>query len=334
MRGVEQPLFQGEGDVGHFPVRRCGVDRILRHVVPPPMPTLVADRDAQRGFSDDLEQVLAASRARDEKQGQRPCSRTKPALDDLCSHRGRDNCGTKWCFLGTKGVSPLRLPAGNESCGPDLPGLKLGALAVELISERMREQLNSNPLAQLAVVGVLLVAVGFFVMSSGGGEEEERKNRRPPKRRSASRETAPEPPAPARRRGDGRQASASAARPARGPCIAAWEANQTVVLLFVRDGGIDDRLVDGAAERLGSLPRRRRLRRPRRARSPATRRSPRASTSTACPALVVVTPEAAQRRRPHRLGQLRLPEPRRASSRRSSTPATRARRSTTTRERT
>ena len=38
----------------------------------------------------------------------------------------------------------------------------------------MREQLNSNPLAQVAVVGVLLVAVGFFVMSTmgGGGEEE------------------------------------------------------------------------------------------------------------------------------------------------------------------
>jgi len=37
----------------------------------------------------------------------------------------------------------------------------------------MRDALNSNPIAQLAVVGVLLVAVGFFVLSSGGGEEEE-----------------------------------------------------------------------------------------------------------------------------------------------------------------
>ena len=38
----------------------------------------------------------------------------------------------------------------------------------------MREQLNSNPLAQLGVVGVLLVCVAIFVMSSGGaGEEEE-----------------------------------------------------------------------------------------------------------------------------------------------------------------
>ena len=38
----------------------------------------------------------------------------------------------------------------------------------------MREQLNNNPLAQLAVVGVLIVAVGFFLLSSsGGGKEEE-----------------------------------------------------------------------------------------------------------------------------------------------------------------
>jgi len=37
----------------------------------------------------------------------------------------------------------------------------------------MREKLNSNPLAQLAVVGVLLIGVAVFVMSSGGGSGEE-----------------------------------------------------------------------------------------------------------------------------------------------------------------
>ena len=38
----------------------------------------------------------------------------------------------------------------------------------------MREKLNNNPLAQIGVIGVLLVAVGIFAMSSmgGGGEEE------------------------------------------------------------------------------------------------------------------------------------------------------------------
>ena len=36
----------------------------------------------------------------------------------------------------------------------------------------MREKLNSNPLAQLAVVGVLLLFAAVFVMSSMGGGEE------------------------------------------------------------------------------------------------------------------------------------------------------------------
>src|ERR1044072_9629872 len=37
----------------------------------------------------------------------------------------------------------------------------------------MREQLNSNPLAQVAIIGFLLVATGFFVLSTMGGGEEE-----------------------------------------------------------------------------------------------------------------------------------------------------------------
>jgi len=36
--------------------------------------------------------------------------------------------------------------------------------------------------------------------------------------------------------------------------VAAWNANKTVVLLFVRDGGIDDRLVAGAVRQLSSMP--------------------------------------------------------------------------------
>ncbi len=36
----------------------------------------------------------------------------------------------------------------------------------------MREKLNSNPLAQIALIGVLLLAAGFFVMSSMGGGSE------------------------------------------------------------------------------------------------------------------------------------------------------------------
>ncbi len=129
----------------------------------------------------------------------------------------------------------------------------------KLVSERMREALNSNPLAQAAVVGVLLIATGFFVMSSmgGGGEEEESAAT------TSATVTTPEgsatvtvttspvgtaavSPPPA--------ALAEAAPPPPRRVTAAFEANRTVVLLFVRNGGIDDRMVAGAVRGLGSLP--------------------------------------------------------------------------------
>jgi hypothetical protein len=133
-------------------------------------------------------------------------------------------------------------------------GLKVAAVVVELVSERMREQLNSNPLAQLAVVGVLLVGVAFFFLSpSGGGEEDQP---------AATAETAvgvegtaeepteaatTEPPSAAL---SAVGQSAAASRPLPRPLLDAWKANQTLVLLFVRDGGIDDRMVANATSGL------------------------------------------------------------------------------------
>lgn len=111
----------------------------------------------------------------------------------------------------------------------------------------MREQLNSNPLAQLGVVGVLIVAVAIFLMSGGGGEEEES---------SGTAETTPSvataPPAE-EAAGESLTAalsavseSAASAPPPPRQVLDAWQANKTIVLLFVRDGGIDDRLVKTA----------------------------------------------------------------------------------------
>lgn len=115
----------------------------------------------------------------------------------------------------------------------------------------MREQLNSNPLAQLAVVGVLLVAVGFFVLSSGGGEEEGESggaSSEPTLGVTESTEsgaTAPTSlPAP----------SSLDAPPLPSHVLRAYEANRTVALLFVREGGIDDRLVKSATEDLEAFP--------------------------------------------------------------------------------
>jgi hypothetical protein len=124
----------------------------------------------------------------------------------------------------------------------------------------MREKLNSNPLAQIALVGVLLIAVGFFVMSSGGGGAEEEESTgateatvsvagttgtatgaTPGEAVEGAVETATE--------AAGGEAAASAipsaaeAPPLPKPVLDAWTANKTVVLLFVRDGGIDDSLV-------------------------------------------------------------------------------------------
>ena len=129
--------------------------------------------------------------------------------------------------------------------------LKLSALAVELVGERMREQLNSNPLVQLAVVGVLLVGVALFFMSSGGGEEEESGGATEATVGVAGTDAS----APATEAAGGESLSsalsavsqtAAVAPPLPRPVLDAWKADQTLVLLFIRDGGIDDRLVKNA----------------------------------------------------------------------------------------
>ncbi len=120
----------------------------------------------------------------------------------------------------------------------------------------MREQLNSNPLVQLAVVGVLLVGVAlFFMSSSGGGEEEESAGATEatvsveataPATEAAVGESLPSAPSAV-------SPPAAVSHPLPRPVLDAWEANQTLVLLFVRDGGIDDRLVKNATSGLDGL---------------------------------------------------------------------------------
>jgi hypothetical protein len=122
----------------------------------------------------------------------------------------------------------------------------------------MREQLNNNPMVQMAVVVVLLLAGGFFFISTMGGGGEE-----------SGGEAAAAPPATA----EGAEALpvegavegvegveggvVSAVPPATGKppaaVISAYDSGETVVLLFVREGGIDDRLVRQTTETLSSL---------------------------------------------------------------------------------
>jgi hypothetical protein len=118
----------------------------------------------------------------------------------------------------------------------------------------MREKLNDNPLMQMAVIAALLLGAGFFIMSSMGGKgaAEESESAAPV---SALAESTTEVPASlSSALAKVSQASASAARPLPRPVNAAWHANKTVVLLFVRNGGIDDAIVAAATSRLAALP--------------------------------------------------------------------------------
>jgi hypothetical protein len=111
----------------------------------------------------------------------------------------------------------------------------------------MRDKLNSNPLYQGAVVGILLLAAGFFLLSTmGGGAEEEEPGSSPEALAIVNAEsTAAAPPAPG--------ALADTAPPPPTEVTDAFAAGNIVVVLFVRDGGIDDRMVEADVERLNGL---------------------------------------------------------------------------------
>jgi hypothetical protein len=120
----------------------------------------------------------------------------------------------------------------------------------------MREKLNDNPMMQVVVIGVLLLVTGVFLMSTmGGGEGGEEAESSSASSASTSAESAAEAPAGLTAAlAMVSRASAAHAKPLPGPVIAAWNDDKTVVLLFVHDGGIDDRLVKAATARLASLP--------------------------------------------------------------------------------
>lgn len=118
----------------------------------------------------------------------------------------------------------------------------------------MREKLNENPLAQAAVVGVLLLAAAVFLMGGmGGGKESEEEG---------GAEGAGSPVTVAAVGGGGSPTQlppvgtgVGAPPPLPTGVTSAYEAGDTVVLLFVRDGGIDDHRVKDAVNRLESMPR-------------------------------------------------------------------------------
>jgi hypothetical protein len=132
----------------------------------------------------------------------------------------------------------------------------------------MREKLNNNPLVQVAILGLLLVAAGFLVMSSmGGGEEKAASTETTATATTSESSTATSESSPSVSVTTSSAASAEGvaapppgalakAAPPPPPAVTdAFAAGQTVVLLFVRHGGIDDRFVRRDVERLSSLSR-------------------------------------------------------------------------------
>ena len=117
----------------------------------------------------------------------------------------------------------------------------------------MREKLNSNPMAQVGLVLVLLVVVGFMLMKGMGGEEEGEEAA------PAEAPAAVEAEAEAAVAGVSSTPAAAVTAPVPAPPLPkdvtnAYESGRTVVLLIVRDGGIDDEIVRDSLSTLDSVP--------------------------------------------------------------------------------
>jgi hypothetical protein len=118
----------------------------------------------------------------------------------------------------------------------------------------MREKLNENPLAQVAVIGVLIVLGIVMLTSMGGGGESAPEGEVEEPATATAEAVLPE----------GEATATAAAVPSASPppvtspppkaVTAAYDAGDTVVLLIVREGGIDDQMVKDDTSALSSIP--------------------------------------------------------------------------------
>jgi hypothetical protein len=133
----------------------------------------------------------------------------------------------------------------------------------------VREKLNGNPIAQVALIALLVVAGAYiFISSSSGGEEESAGTTEATvavagtsavgTATGATPGEAVEGAVESAIESVGETVSAVPASvptpPPPSPVSAAYDSGKTVVLLVVHDGGIDDKLVQQASAQLNSDP--------------------------------------------------------------------------------
>jgi hypothetical protein len=130
----------------------------------------------------------------------------------------------------------------------------------------VRDKLNENPIAQLALLGVLLVVGGFMLLKPGGGEAAEESSSgevtasvngatatgaTPGEAVEGAVESLEEGGATG---ATGEVPTTIPAPPPPAPVSAAYDAGKTVVLLVVHDGSVDDALTKAATSSLASVP--------------------------------------------------------------------------------
>ena len=142
----------------------------------------------------------------------------------------------------------------------------------------MRKALNDNPVVQISVIGVLVVVVGLFFMTTmkkSSGSQTSSSASSAASTPGAPSASSPGATSPVTVSPDTQSASPSAGAsaaalpPSTGtvtpaalvpgpglpaPVISAWKKGDAVVLLIVRGGGIDDRLVRGSVDSLSKDP--------------------------------------------------------------------------------
>lgn len=118
----------------------------------------------------------------------------------------------------------------------------------------MREKLNDNPIAQAVLVGVLLLLAAVFLLGKMGGAPEEEEEGESAAGAAAVAAVSTEleagsEPVPLPPPGSG----LGAPPPPPQAVASAFRAGDTVALLFVEDGGIDDDLVVSAVQTLNGI---------------------------------------------------------------------------------